>query len=187
MDRRKKNNSIQNREFNPKKISVVIGLGNPGGTYRAVYHNVGFLALDYLAGGASQDEWHKGKNFVFFKTGKLILVRPDVFMNESGQAVKNALSYLKMKPENIVLIHDDSDIESGAYKIAFGRGAAGHRGVASVINHLKTKDFWRIRIGVRSRTGKAEKFILKKISPGDREKIYAVLGGISRLFSERAI
>jgi PTH1 family peptidyl-tRNA hydrolase len=165
----------ENKEFKPEDIKIVIGLGNPGNAYRATYHNIGFSALDRLSGASSETEWHKIKNFLFSKNGRLILVKPDNFMNESGRAVKQALAYFKTKPENLILIHDDSDIEAGSYKISFGRGAAGHRGVASIINELKTKNFWRIRIGVRSRIGKAENFILKKMTPGDKEKIDSIL------------
>lgn len=180
MDVSKKNNLAENREFEPGKIRVLIGLGNPGKTYQTTYHNAGFEALDYLSGELSEEDWRKNKNFIFFKSGKIILIKPSVFMNDSGQAVKQALTYFKVKPENVVLIHDDSDIEAGNFKISFGRGAAGHRGVSSVINALKTKNFWRIRLGVRNRPGKAEVFILKKISRTDSEKLRSVFVEIKK-------
>ncbi len=98
-------------------------------------------------------------------------------MNESGKAVKEAMKYFKIKPEEILIVHDDSDIELGKYKISFGRGSAGHNGVQSIINNLKTKNFWRLRIGVRPTTNnrrpttqiKAGDFVLKKISKKNLE------------------
>ena len=100
-------------------------------------------------------------------------------MNESGRAISAAIKYFKIKPEEILIVHDDSDIEIGKYKISFGRGSAGHNGVESIIKSLKTKDFWRLRIGIRpnirinqskisiNQRLKASAFVLKKISKKD--------------------
>jgi len=90
-------------------------------------------------------------------------------MNESGKAVKEAVKYFRAKPEEILIIHDDSDIELGKYKISFGRGSAGHQGVESIIKSLGTKNFWRLRIGIRrTKRKKAGEFVLKKITPADK-------------------
>ncbi|MGC9611208.1 MAG: aminoacyl-tRNA hydrolase [Minisyncoccia bacterium] len=184
MDVRKKNNSGKNREFIPETLKIAIGLGNRGENYRATYHNAGFLALDDFSGRVPENEWRKSKNFVFLKSGRIILAKPTVFMNESGKAAKQALAYFKIKPENMILIHDDSDIEIGDFKIAFGRGAAGHRGVSSVIDALKTKDFWRARLGVRHRPGKAGNFVLKKISRDDEDKLKDAFTRLGKILSE---
>lgn len=91
-------------------------------------------------------------------------------MNESGRFVVNMVRKYNIKPEKILIVHDDSDIESGKYKFSFGRGSAGHKGVESVINALKTKNFWRLRIGIRPKKvlrKKAEEFVLKKITKKD--------------------
>ena len=86
-------------------------------------------------------------------------------MNRSGAFVEKTLNKHKIKPEELIVVHDDSDIELGKYKISFGRGSAGHNGVQSIINTLKTKDFWRLRIGIgkiSDQKTKAEEFVLKK-------------------------
>ncbi len=97
-------------------------------------------------------------------------------MNKSGKAVAEAKKRFKVKSEEILIIHDDSDIELGKYKFSFGRGSAGHKGIESIIKALKTKNFWRLRIGIRSkkvglsaeaRRAKAEDFVLKKITKKD--------------------
>lgn len=168
-------------EFRPEQIKIVAGLGNPGLAYGNTYHNVGFLALDYLSLGTPENEWRKSKKFSYLKVDKLILVKPGVFMNKSGEALKQALRYFKTKPENLLVVHDDSDIELGKYKIAFSRGAAGHRGVASVINNLKTNDFWRVRIGVRNRRGKAGDFVLEKIKRPEEKILAPVLQYLGKI------
>ena len=131
----------------------------------------------------------KGKqtSFEFFKFNNddkenIIFVKPLTFMNESGKAVLAAMRYFsakdkKIKPKEILIIHDDADIELGKIKLSFGQGAAGHHGVESVIKNLKTKNFWRIRIGIRPKTPndknqapkkKAGGFVLEKITPADK-------------------
>lgn len=159
------------------KVKLVIGLGNPGKEYQKTYHNIGFAYLDFLARGLSKDGWRKTNKGLFehLKSNGPALAKTLVFMNDSGVAVKAALGYLRCKPHEMLVVHDDSDIELGKYKLSFGRGSAGHRGVESVIKSLKTKNFWRLRIGIRQTIKnkeqetrkKAEEFVLKKISAGD--------------------
>ncbi len=160
-----------NGVFNPEKIKLIIGLGNPGSDYENTYHNAGFLALKHLSENAPETDWRQAKNFSYFKTNRFIFVKPEEFMNGSGNAVKEALKYFKSKKSELLLIHDDSDLESGKWKLSFGRGAAGHRGVESAIASVNSPDFWRARIGVRNRKGKAGDFVLKKISPINRKNL----------------
>ncbi len=167
------------------KPRLIVGLGNPGGKYDRTYHNVGFSFLGHLTEDAPS-HWQavKGKNFEYSELGNFILIKPLVFMNDSGKAVKAALKYFsnktKIKPQEILIVHDDSDIELGKYKLSFGRGAAGHRGVESIIKTLGSDQFWRLRIGIRKMNlrKKAGDFVLKKISPVDRrilEKIFRAI------------
>lgn len=138
---------------------LIIGLGNPGKKYENTYHNVGFLAIDYLAENHpisnfpacadlparnAQAGASAGRQFPISK-----LLKSNVYMNESGRFVKEALKKYGIKPETLLIIHDDSDIYLGDYKISCGRGAAGHHGVENIINSLKTQDFCRVRIGIR--------------------------------------
>lgn len=141
-------------------LKLIIGLGNPGKEYEKTYHNAGFLAIDFLT-----------KNSPIPK-----LLKTDVFMNQSGSFVAKISKKHHIKPDEILIIHDDSDIELGNYKLSFNRGSAGHNGVESIIKALKTKNFWRLRIGIRPPTRinsnqdkirplkKAGDFVLKKIS-----------------------
>ncbi len=153
-------------------IKVVAGLGNPGRAYAATYHNAGRLALKALVPEAA---WRVRPGFRYAKSGGLIFVAPEVFMNESGAAVRAALKYFKRAPDELLLLHDESDLPLGEVKFQFARGAAGHKGVASVIAALKTNGFFRARIGIRREDGarrrKAEDFVLKKIGQAEREKL----------------
>ena len=162
------------------KFDLIIGLGNPDPKYKKTYHNIGSLAIDFFASKFNLKKFTKNtaKKFEFLTVKNLTFSRPLAFMNDSGQAVALMLNFFKVKPENILIIHDDSDIEIGKYKLSFDRGPAGHKGIISIISHLKTKKIWRLRIGIRPKlkikTGdqpdqrvKAEKFVLKNIKPSD--------------------
>ncbi len=161
------------------KPRLIIGLGNPSKEYEKTYHNAGFLFIDFLA----EKGFEKGNLFVFTKDKNFVLIKPLVFMNESGRATSNAIKYFsstndKIRPEEVMIAHDDSDIALGDYKISFGKSSAGHRGVESIIKSLNTQNFGRLRIGIRktglfvkTQRAKAEEFVLKKISPKDLKKM----------------
>ena len=165
-------------KINPA-VKIIIGLGNPDKEYANTYHNAGALFIDYLLenrkskienqSASRRTKFKNGKYLNYLKNNEIILIKPKTFMNESGKAVLEAKKYFKAKPEEILIVHDDSDIEIGKYKISFDRGSAGHNGVESIIKSLKTKNFWRLRIGIRPQKSKqkAEKFVLKKISKKD--------------------
>jgi len=102
-------------------------------------------------------------------------------MNESGGFVKKMLRKKGVRPEALLVIHDDSDLNLGSFKLSFGRGSAGHKGAESVIRTLGTKDFWRLRIGIRPIVGrrkKAGEFVLKKISAKDKKTLESVFAEI---------
>lgn len=147
---------------------MVIGLGNPGEEYETTYHNLGYLAAEILAG---EDKFRRHGNFEYCRSGKIIITKPLTFMNESGLAARAAMSFFKVEPDEILLIHDDSDLLLGNYKLACGRGAAGHNGVRSVIAELGTDKFCRLRLGIRKAgtRAKAESFVLNKIKKGERD------------------
>lgn len=161
-------------EFNPRVVRLVIGLGNPGKTYEHTYHNAGRLFTFAVAErfGARVKRALIGR-FDYAETSEYGLIFPRTFMNESGRALQAALSRFKVKLKETLVVHDDSDLPLGNYKLEFGRGDAGHKGVASIIKVLG-KDMWRLRVGVRSAEWegkKAEDFVLRRISPADEEKL----------------
>lgn len=128
-------------------MNIVIGLGNPGNTYVRNRHNVGFMVLDVMA--ALEGLVFADKKLFSAKVtqfGEVLLVKPDTFMNLSGVSAK---AVAKQYGGPVVVVYDDIDIALGEVKCSFGRGAGGHNGVQSLIDHLGTKDFLRIRVGVR--------------------------------------
>ncbi len=156
-------------EINPR---LIIGLGNPGKKYAKTYHNVGFLAADYLSKSQAAD-------------AKYRVLKSVVYMNQSGLFVTKALKKTGIKPKEILIAHDDSDIELGKYKFSFGRGSAGHKGVESIIQSLGTKSFWRLRIGIRKITKKkADEFVLKKITKKDLKTLEWVFGEVLNSFDK---
>ena len=170
-------------EYNKQMGSrLIIGLGNPGPEYENTYHNVGVMALDrWIAETNPEAEFQKhGDYFSYVKAGNIVFVRPLVFMNESGLAAREACRHFDAPPESIAVIHDDSDLPLGNYRITQGGGSAGHKGVQSIIDHLHTPDFQRIRIGIRNPKEKVRKkasdFVLRTITAANKkilEKLFA--------------
>jgi PTH1 family peptidyl-tRNA hydrolase len=156
---------------------LIIGLGNPDPVLADTYHNVGVLAVHWLAehiedgGNTLKFKSYKGL-FEYATVGKKTFIRPLVYMNESGRAVKEAMHVFDARPNDIIIIHDDSDIMVGDFKRATRGRSAGHNGIQSIIDHLHTEEFARIRIGIREKDAahrkKAGDFVLSPISSQDR-------------------
>lgn len=146
------------------EIKAILGIGNKEEKYNATYHNVGILFLNFLRGSG---EWKKQNFFQYQKEKNIIFAKSLTLMNESGLVAKEMLSFFKLKPENLIVVQDDADILLGEYKIQFGRGSAGHKGINSIIQEIKTQKFWRLRIGIREKNSKqkAGNFVLKTIAP----------------------
>jgi PTH1 family peptidyl-tRNA hydrolase len=176
-------------------MKIIVGLGNPGEKYELTRHNAGFLAIDALALRLGLT-WSANKKCRadMAKNDTLILVKPATFMNDSGLAVRSVLSYFHLLPKTFGLItvknadlsavltvlHDDLDISLGKYKLSIGSRSAGHKGVESIISHCRTKNFTRVRLGIRmdasekiptgsASRNKAEtaKFVLQKFSASE--------------------
>lgn len=135
-------------------MKLIIGLGNPGKEYERTRHNVGFMAVDRLnaeldsAGEKFKTEHNAAVVKGMLAGRRVILAKPQTFMNDSGSAVQTLLAFYKLTPADLVVIHDDKDIPLGETRVQFGRGSAGHNGVQSIFDRLGTKDFTRIRVGV---------------------------------------
>ena len=160
-------------------MHLIIGLGNPGRKYQETRHNIGFQVVD---------EFLKENNFPRFKFAKkfnaeisegilggekILLANPQTFMNLSGKSAKPLIDFYKITPPGRVAIHDDIDILLGEIRIAKNRGAAGHKGIESIIKESKNKNFIRFRIGICPKSGKPkniEWFVLQKFNK-DEEKI----------------
>jgi PTH1 family peptidyl-tRNA hydrolase len=130
---------------------LVVGLGNPGREYARNRHNVGWLVVDELARrhGASWRSKFSGQLAdVRIDDHRVGLLKPETFMNDSGRAVSAARRFFKLEPDAILVVHDEIDLEPGRLQVRFGGGLAGHNGLRSVAQHLRTQDFLRLRVGV---------------------------------------
>jgi len=158
---------------------VVIGLGNPGIKYIGHRHNIGFQILDELAEKHESYFNERGivSALVATPSSDMLLAKPQTFMNHSGISAR---ALVRNHEGHLVVVYDDIDINLGEIKISFGRGAGGHNGVQSIIDHLGTKDFIRVRVGVRpvheELKGKIlpphgfETFLLSNFAPFEKEK-----------------
>lgn len=177
------------------KDYIIVGLGNPGEEYLNTRHNTGRIVLDYFANKNNFNEFEKDKKTNGFLTkGKIgkssvVLVKPETFMNKSGDCVSG---FIKSKKDalGLVVIHDDLDLPNGSFKISFNKGSAGHKGLESVIKKIKTKEFIRLRVGISPVTlsGKIKKpigeqkildFIIGKFSKKEDEVMKKTLKKLS--------
>lgn len=153
---------------------LVVGLGNPGQEYDGTRHNVGFMVIDALAGESSiklkykTDAYLYGRGFI--EGNEMLLIKPLTFMNRSGRAVMGALARFK-EIDNIIIVHDDLDLEKGAVRIKQDGSSGGHKGIGSIIDSLGSKDFLRLRIGIgRPTRVPTEDYVLRPF-PKNEEKI----------------
>ncbi|MFA6394173.1 MAG: aminoacyl-tRNA hydrolase [Patescibacteria group bacterium] len=186
-------------------MRIIAGLGNPEDKYYLTRHNAGFLAVDQIANLHNAD-WNYNKKFksdicaLFGGTDgnkSVLLVKPRTYMNKSGEAIANVLNYYHLLPkrlgfipvsdaplaDSLTVIHDDLDIELGKFKISLDSRSAGNRGVQSIIDRIKTKNFTRVRIGIRALALikiPAEKFVLQKFSPDEMKTVSALIDDLVR-------
>ena len=135
---------------------IIVGLGNPGREYEQTRHNIGFIAINAVAENHGVKIDHLKFNALtatcMIGTEKCLLMKPQTFMNNSGEAVGEAARFYKVPPENIIVISDDVSLDTAAIRIRRKGTAGGHNGLKSIINHLSSDGFPRIKIGVGERT-----------------------------------
>jgi len=166
-------------------MKLIVGLGNPGKRYEKTRHNVGFMILNALREKLDSSGWSLSKKFNAETSGltvngeKIILAKPMTFMNASGQAVQMIAHFYKITPRDIIVVHDDKDLKLGDIRIQEDRSHAGHNGIKSIIEHIGTQKFTRVRIGVASENEKkmrdTSKFVLSKFGYFERKKVEEVV------------
>lgn len=130
---------------------LVAGLGNPGKEYERTRHNVGWLVVDELARrhrGSFRSKFSGRLAEVRVGEARLALLKPETYMNESGRSIAPAARFFKAGPETLLVVHDDVDLDPGRLQARAGGGLAGHNGLRSIAQHLKTQEFLRLRIGI---------------------------------------
>lgn len=169
-------------------MKIIVGLGNPGEQYKNTRHNIGWLALDYWLGEAT---WTVSQKFraLLYEQGEYLFVKPQTFMNDSGASIQPILDYYGLRPrrlgflnragsdlnEVLTVIHDDLDLNFGDYRLATDSGSAGHNGVQSLIDRLKTQKFKRLRLGIKNDSLRhpipPDKFVLSRFSPDEEKQL----------------
>ena len=164
-------------------MKIIAGLGNPGKQYQNTWHNAGFLALEELQ-QQGFDSWKSdAKRQLVASSGnlngeKIILLKPQTYMNRSGAAVQAIANFYKVTPEDIYVIHDELDLPLGKIRISNNSSAGGNNGVQSIIDSLGSKNFTRIRIGIKTAAASripADKYVLKKIGLMDKMTLNKVI------------
>jgi PTH1 family peptidyl-tRNA hydrolase len=130
---------------------LVVGLGNPGREYARNRHNVGFMVVDELArrhGGSWRGKFAGQVADIRLEGARVALLKPETYMNESGRSASAAVGFYKLDPADVLVVHDEGDLDTGRIQARLGGGLAGHNGLRSIAQHLKTQDFLRTRVGV---------------------------------------
>ena len=151
---------------------LVVGLGNPGREYARHRHNVGAMVVDELArrhGASWRSKFNGRLAEVRLDGNKVALLKPETYMNDSGRSVAAAARFFKVEPDAVLVVHDEIDFEPGRLQVRLGGGLAGHNGLRSVAQHLRTQEFMRLRIGV-GRPGRGDRrtpadYVLSDFTP----------------------
>lgn len=176
------------------KSMMFVGLGNPGKEYDGTRHNIGFDALDAFAKANNFPDWTNKKDLKCHWTSQImadtrvVLVKPQTFMNLSGEAAQAVASFYKIPPSQIVAIYDELDIDYGQIRLRTGGSAAGHNGVKSLIKHLG-EDFGRVRIGIGPKAHEqmdSADFVLQKFSKDQQAHMNELLVETNAILSELA-
>lgn len=164
---------------------LIVGLGNPGIKYKNTRHNIGFRVLDEFQNENNFSDFEFSKKFNSLisdgtiKKKTILLAKPQTFMNNSGRSVKRLINFYKIKSSNLIVVHDDIDLVFETIRISEKRGSAGHKGVKSIIKELGTKDFTRLRIGIRNQKPGAkkntEKYVLEKFTEQEEQDLKKII------------
>lgn len=166
---------------------LIVGLGNPGTKYERTRHNIGFEIVDAIAKSfpgvsLSANKRFQGDAGEFRSAGeRTVLLKPTTYMNKSGQSVRAVLDWYKLEPSAVLVVYDDMDLPTGKLRMRLSGGAGGHNGMKSIISHLGTKEFPRLRVGVGAADksgdpdGAVVSHVLGRFAPEERKVIDAVI------------
>lgn len=155
---------------------MIVGLGNPGAEYENTKHNVGFHVVDTLFSyferlNNYKEKWHGLYGSTNYVQDKVHFLKPQTYMNRSGQSVSQFYTFYKIVPDKLIVVHDDLDMAPGRVKLVKGGGAGGHNGIKSIVSTIGTNDFYRLKVGI-GRPGQGdvhkgfpvEKYVLSNFS-----------------------
>lgn len=166
-------------------MRIFVGLGNPGAKYAQNRHNIGFMALDRIAQDHGFSPWRRAFQGQVaegrFGSDKVILLKPETFMNLSGQSVRAALDFYKLVPADVMVFHDELDLAPGRVRVKDAGGHAGHNGLRSIHQHLGTDAYGRVRLGIGHPGHKdaVAAYVLNDFAKADADWLADVLAGLS--------
>lgn len=167
-------------------MKLIVGLGNYGKEYEKTRHNYGFFVIDEFAKRNDFPEFKLSLFSLLSIKDDIILAKPQTYMNNSGKAVKAIADYYKIDSENIIIVHDDADIELGKVKQDEDRGSAGHNGIKSIIELLGTKNFKRLRMGINNSFNlPLEEIVLKKFNKEEEILILETIDEACSILEEK--
>jgi len=154
---------------------LIVGLGNPGEKFNNTRHNVGFMVLDVFMqkNNFPEFEFSKKSHALLSENEKIVLVKPQTFMNDSGKTVRELVT--NTNPESIVVVQDDIDLVIGSLQIVKERGSAGHKGIESIIQNIGNDNLIRFRIGIANNNQAAKEVVLKKFTKEEQSSIDSVI------------
>lgn len=158
-------------------MKLIVGLGNPGPKFKNSRHNFGYLVLDSYARNLGLS-WRYSPDFIgyFIKSTDFILLKPSTFMNKSGESVRPLAAFYKIKSWDILVIHDDLDLDFGKIRLSFDSTSAGHKGIDSIIESISTMEFARLRLGIgKPKRIDSEKYVLEEFEEDQQETLKKVI------------
>lgn len=163
-------------------MKLIIGLGNIGSEYENTRHNIGFKIIDNYLNGVN---FKKNKVGLFYKRDDVIFLKPTTYMNLSGIALKHFMNYYKIDRESILVIYDDVDTKIGKFKIKYQSAAGGHNGIKSIIEHLKSDQFLRIKVGIsRPNLMSTSDYVLSNLNEDEMNKINILQNDINNIIDD---
>ena len=168
-------------------MKLIVGLGNQEKKYEKTRHNCGFRAIDYYAKKNNLSFKSKFKGLYceqVVNNEKMILLKPQTYMNLSGESVREIVNFYNIDIEDILIIYDDIDFEVGTFKIRRGGSAGGHNGIRNIIDNLKTENIQRIRIGISKNEIPLMDYVLGKFTSEEEKKIESIFPQIANVIKD---
>lgn len=165
-------------------MKLIFGLGNPGEKYVGTRHNLGFKVVEELGKSVKGqgESWKYEEKFkseilsFTLNASRFTLVKPQTYMNNSGMAVRLLMDYYKLQSTDVIIVYDELDLPLGKIKVRVGGASAGHHGVESIMEHLGSDQFTRVRLGIGPAVGPAEKFVLELFKSSEKPQVKQMIG-----------
>lgn len=170
-------------------MKLIVGLGNPGKEYENTRHNVGFMAIDriatFLKADFQKEKFHGLYTEVFYEGEKYLLLKPQKYMNLSGEVVRDFINFFKIDISDILILYDDLDTTVGSLRIRYQGSSGGHNGIKNIENHLQTKEYKRIKFGIsNNKSIDTKDYVLGKFTTEEQAILNQTLDKMVDIFKD---